>query len=89
MNRSLGKMNRELTLSEQLSSQQSLRIVQCNYLNRPVTIEPIDFSFINIRMNNLPIGQNVCFSADALEAHAADQTRWQTQLAGETGVDDD
>lgn len=81
-------MNSELTFSEELSSQQSLRIVQGNYFNRSATIEPINFSFINIRMDNLPIGQNVGFSADALESHAEDQTRRQTQLAGETGVDD-
>lgn len=82
-------MNRELTLSEQLSSQQSLRIVQGNYFNRPATIEPIDFSFINIGVDDLPIGQNVGLSANALEAQAADQNRRQTQLAGKTGVDDD
>ena len=89
MNRSLGKMNSELTILEELSSQQSLRIVQCNYFNGPSAIEPINFSFMNIRMDNLPVGQNVCFSADALEAHASDQIRRKTQFAGETGVDDD
>ena len=88
IDRSLAEMNTQSIRLEELSSQKPLGIVQRDHFNGAFVIEPQDFRFINVRMDNLPVGQNICFSADALEPHALYRFLWKAHLPRKTGVND-
>ena len=88
IDRSLAEMNSQPTRFEELSSQKSLGIVQRDHFDGPFVIEPENFRFVDVSMDNLSVRQNVCFPADSLETHTTNDVRRKAQFSGETGVDD-
>jgi hypothetical protein len=88
INRSLSEVNRQPTRLEELSSQKALGIIQRDHFNGPSVIEPENFRFMNVSMDNPSVRQNIRFPADSLETHAPYYPRRKAQLSGETCVDD-
>ena len=88
IDRSLAEMNSQPTRLEELSSQKSLGIVKRDHFNGPFVIEPENFRFVDVSMHNLSVRQNERFPAEPFETHGVNCPRRETQLSGETRVDD-
>jgi hypothetical protein len=85
---SFSEMNSQRTRLKKLGSQKPLGIIQRDHFNGPSVIEPENVCFVDVSMHNLSVRQNERFPADALEAHAMNDSQRDAQLSGETSVDD-
>jgi hypothetical protein len=82
------EMNSQPTPLKKLRSQKPSGIIQRDHFNGPPVIEPEEFRFMNVSVDNLSVCQNIRFPADSLETHAMNDPRRKAQLTGKTCVDD-
>ncbi len=85
---SVSELNSQATRSEELSSQQTLAIIQRDHFNRLFVLEPENFGFVDVGVHNLSVRQHEGFSTDPFETQTTNDVWRKTQITRETGIDD-